>query len=67
MTDKWTKGCNLPFPKKGNLGITKNYRDIILTAIAPKVYNALLFNYIHPKVEKILRKKSEQLSKKSKS
>ena len=24
--DKWTKGCILPFPKKGDLGLAKNYR-----------------------------------------
>ena len=23
--DRWTKGCILPFPKKGNLGIAKYY------------------------------------------
>ena len=54
--EKWTKGCILPFPKKGDLGIAKNYRGITLTAIAAKVYNALLLNRIRPEVEKILRK-----------
>ena len=34
---------------------TKNYKAIILTAIAANVYNILLFNYIWPEVEKILR------------
>ena len=23
--DKWTEGCILPFPKKGDLGVTDNY------------------------------------------
>jgi len=54
--DKWTKGCILPFPKKGDLGIAKNYRGITLTAIAAKIYNALLLNRIQPEIEKILRK-----------
>ena len=31
-------------------------RDIMLTAIADKVYNPLLLNHIQSKVEKILRK-----------
>ena len=30
---KWTKGCTFPFPKKGDFGITKNYRGIMLRFI----------------------------------
>ncbi len=40
--DRWMKGCILPFPKKGDLGLAKNYRGITLTSIAAKIYNALL-------------------------
>ena len=40
--DRWMKGCILPFPKKGDLGLAKNYRCITLTSIAAKIYNALL-------------------------
>ena len=29
-TEKWTKSCILPFPKKDNLRIKKNYRIIAL-------------------------------------
>ena len=29
--DRWTKRCILPFPKKGDLGLAKNYRGITLT------------------------------------
>ena len=54
--DRWTKGWILPFPKKGNLGLTKNYRGITLTYIAAKKYNALPRNCIESKTEKILRK-----------
>ena len=54
--DRWTKGCILPFPKEGNLGLAKNYQGITLTSIAAKIYNALLHNRIEPKIEKILRK-----------
>ena len=54
--DRWTKGCILPFPKKGNLRLAKNYQGITLTSIAAKIYNALLCNCIEPKIEKILRK-----------
>ena len=50
------KGCILPFPKKGDLGLAKNYRGITLTSIAAKIYNALLRNCIEPKIDNILRK-----------
>ena len=56
ILDWWTKGCNLLFSKKGYLGLSKKYRDITLTFIAAKIYNALLHNYIEPKIENILRK-----------
>ena len=55
-TDRWIKGCILPFPKKGDLEIVKNYRGITLTSIAAKIYNALQCNRIEPEIEKILRK-----------
>ena len=54
--DKWTKECILSFPKKGDLGLAKNYRGITLTSIAAMIYNALLRNGIEPKIEKILWK-----------
>ena len=50
------KGCILPFPKKGDLGLAKNYRGITLTSIAAKIYNALLRNRIEPKIDNILGK-----------
>ena len=49
------KGCILPFPKKGDLGLAKNYRCVTFTSIAAKIYNALLSNRIEPKTD-ILRK-----------
>ena len=54
--DRWMKGCILPFPKKGDLGLAKNYRGITLTSIAAKIYNALLRNRIEPQIDNILRK-----------
>ena len=48
------KWCILPFPKKGDLGLAKNYWNITLTSIAAKIYNALLRNRIEPKID-ILR------------
>ena len=54
--DRWMKGCIIPFPKKGDLGLAKNYRGITLTSIAAKIYNALLRNRIEPKIDNILRK-----------
>ena len=53
---RWMKGCILPFPKKGDLRLAKNYRGITLTSIAAKIYNALLLNRIEPKIDNILRK-----------
>ena len=53
---RWAKGCILPFPKKGDLGLAKNYRGITLTSIEAKIYNALLCNHIEPKIDNILRK-----------
>ena len=50
------KGCILPFPKKGDLGLAKNYRGVTLTSIAAKIYNALLRNGIEPKIDNIFRK-----------
>ena len=50
------KVCILPFPKKGDLRLAKNYRGIALTSIAAKIYNALLCNRIEPKIDNILRK-----------
>ena len=56
LIDRWMKGCILPFPKKGDLGLAKNYRGITLTSIAAKIYNPLQRNCIEPKFDNILRK-----------
>ena len=50
------KGCILPFPKKGDLGLAKNYPRTTLTSIAAKIYNGQLWNRIEPKIGNILRK-----------
>ena len=55
-TDRWMKGCILLFPKKGDLGLAKNYRGITLTFIAAKIYNARLRNHIEHKIDNFLRK-----------
>ena len=54
--DRWMKGCILPFPKKGDLGLAKNYWGITHTSIAAKIYHVLLRNRIGPKIDNILRK-----------
>ena len=54
--DRCMKGCILSFPKKGDLGLAKNYRVITLTSIVAKIYNALQRNRIEPKIDNILRK-----------
>ena len=53
------KGCILPLPKKGDHGLTKNYRGITLTSIATKIYNAL---HIENKIDNILRKNQRNRS-----
>ena len=50
------EGMHPSFPKKGDLGLAKNYRGITLTSIAAKIYNALLRNRIEPKIDNMLRK-----------
>ena len=62
--ERWMKGCILPFPKKGDLGLDKNYRGITFTSIAAKIYNALLRNRIEPIKDNILRKKPKCLPEK---
>ena len=54
--DKWRMGCIIPFPKKGNLSSTKNYRGITLTCISAKIYNLMLLNRIRPVLDPLLRK-----------
>ena len=56
FTREMNKSCILSFPKKSDLGIIKNKRDITLTAVTAKVYNALLLNHIKHEIEKILMK-----------
>ena len=53
----------MPFPKKGDLSKTSNYRGITLTCIAAKIYNALLLNRIQPEMEKILRRNQNGVRK----
>ena len=50
------KGWILPFSKKGDLGLAKNYRGITLTSIAAKIYNVLQRNRIEPQIDNLLRK-----------
>ena len=52
----WIKDCILPFPKKDDLRIAKNYIGITLTSIVAKIYNTLLHKCIEPEIEKILTK-----------
>ena len=59
------KSCILHFPKKDTDGITKNNCHIMLTAVAAKIYLALILNHIPPEGKKILKRKSDQLLEKS--
>ena len=56
IIERWREGCILPFPEKGKLFITKNYRGITLTSISAKIFNPMILNRIRPEVDLILRK-----------
>ena len=51
----WLKGAILPFPKKGDLGNTANYRGITLLPVAAKIYNRMLLNRLRPELDSKLR------------
>ena len=52
--DRWMKGCIPPFPKKGDLGLAKNYRGITLISIAAEM--PCYKNRIEPKIDNIFMK-----------
>ena len=58
--EKWSEGTILPFSKKGDLGVPKNYRGITLTPIATKICNALLLNRMQ--LSKLSTEYSESIS-----
>ena len=43
-------------PKKGDLKLPSNYREITLTAISAKIYNFLLLNRVSEHIEPILQR-----------
>ena len=51
----WLRGGILPFLKKGDLGITSNYRWINLSPAGAKVYNRMILNRIRPHLDPKLR------------
>ena len=51
----WVQSGIVPLPKKGDLGVTGNYRGISLTAIAAKIYNKILLDRIRPHLDPLLR------------
>ena len=65
--EHWNQSSNLNrmhFPNEGDLGITKNYSGIILTALVAKVYIAMLLNDTLPEIEKIQRKNQKGFRRK---
>ena len=51
----WVRSGIVPFPKKGDLGNTENYRGISLTVTSAKIYNKMLLHRIRPHIEPLLR------------
>ena len=60
--DIWNNGYIKPFPKKGDLSLTKNYRGITLTCISATIYNLMLLNKIIPLIDTLLRKNQNGFS-----
>ena len=58
--ERWTK-CMLPFSRKGDREIVKDYRGITLTSIAAKIYSVLLSNHIEQEIDKILCKNQNEI------
>ena len=58
--DRRMKGCILSFPKKGDLGLAKNYRGITLKSKAEKIYNVQLRKRIEPKIDNIPKGRKNQ-------
>ena len=56
IIERCREGYILPFPKKGYLSITKNYRGITLTSIEAKIFNLMILNRIRTEEDVILRK-----------
>lgn len=50
-SELWSKSITIPLPKKGDLSVTQNYRGIVLTPIAAKIYNRMLLNRIRPHMD----------------
>ena len=50
------KKLHTPLPKKGDLGIGKNYKGITLTSNKAEVYRGLPLSCIKSEIEKILSK-----------
>ena len=54
-TNEWGISGIVPVPKKGDLTRCTNYRGIILSQIASKIYNRLILNRIRPIIDRLLR------------
>ena len=67
VTERWREGCIPPFPKKGNLSITKNYRGITLTSIAAKIFNLMILNRIRPEIDLKKSRKNQNGFRKNRS
>ena len=54
--EQWEVNNIIPLPKKGDLGITGNYRGIALSALITKIINRMILNRIRPALDPLLRK-----------
>ena len=52
--DVWSNGDIISFPKKGNLSMATNCREITLTCISAKLYNKIILNRILAFIDPLL-------------
>ena len=55
LTSGHQNNVTVPLPKKGDLTLMTNYREISLMSIAAKMYNRLLLNRIRDHIDALLR------------
>ena len=53
--DQWAINNIKPLPKKGDLGLTGNYRGISLSVLISKICNRMILNRIRPEIDPKLR------------
>ena len=64
VIERWTEGCILPFPKKGDLGLAKKLKRNHTYSFCTKNLQLTASNRIQLEVENVLRRKQNGFRKK---